>query len=102
MAHASLGLMYGNIGESVLSMESTTRAYELRDRASERERFFITAMYDRQVTGNLEKARQTLTSWAQTYPRDANAHGLLAGFSAQGSGKFELSVEEAQIAIALD
>ena len=56
MAHATLGLMYSKIGESVLAGESTTRAYELRHRASDRERFFITALYDRQVTGNLEKA----------------------------------------------
>ena len=51
-------------------MESTTRAYQLRDRASDRERFFITTMYDRQVTGNLEREQQTLESWARTYPRD--------------------------------
>ena len=46
-------------------MESRTRAYPLRDRASDRERFFITTMYDRQVTGNLERERQTLESWAE-------------------------------------
>ena len=83
-------------------MESTTKAYELRNRASERERFFITAIYDRQVTGNLEKALQTLTSWAQAYPREATAHALLAGFSSLGSGQFELSIDEGQKAIALD
>jgi len=60
MAYASMGLMYSNIGESVLSTESTSKAYQLRDRANDRERFFITAVYDRQVTGNLEKERQTL------------------------------------------
>ena len=43
-----------------------------------------------------------MTSWAQTYPRDVTAHGLLAGFSSQGSGKFELSIDEAQKAIELD
>jgi eukaryotic-like serine/threonine-protein kinase len=101
MAHAFLGLLYSDMGESVLSRESTSKAYELRDRASDRERFFITAMYDRQVTGNLEKELQTLELWAQTYPRD-DAHGLLAGFGSVGSGKYEQSIEEAKIALGLN
>ena len=102
MAHATLGITYSNLGESVRSMESTTRAYQLRNRASDRERFFIMAMYDRQVTGNLEREQQTLESWAQTYPRDADPHGLSAGFAANGSGRHELSIQEARKAIALD
>jgi len=102
MAHAHLGLTYSNIGESVLSTESTTTAYQLRDRASDRERFFITALYDRQVTGNLEKAQQTLELWAQTYPRDHLPHGLLSGFANQGLGNYEKSIEEAQKALAID
>ena len=69
MAYASLGLAYSAVGESVLSAESTTRAWQLRDRVSDRERFFIDFTYDRQVTGNLEKAYQTLELWLQTYPR---------------------------------
>ena len=101
-AHAALGIVYSNLGESVRSMESTTKAYQLRDRASDRERFFITTMYDRQVTGNLEREQQTLESWAQTYPRDPDPHGLLAGFALTGTGKFELSIEAAKRAIALD
>ncbi|MGO9126583.1 MAG: protein kinase domain-containing protein [Terriglobales bacterium] len=102
MAYALLGLMYSNIGESVLSIESTSKAYQLRDRASDRERFFITANYDRQVTGNLEKAHQTLELWAQTYPREVIAHGLLSGFSSQGLGEYEKSIAEAQQAIGID
>jgi eukaryotic-like serine/threonine-protein kinase len=102
LAHAHLGLMYSSFGESALSMESTSKAYQLRDRASDRERFFITAMYDRQVTGNLEKAQQTLNLWAQTYPREMLPHGLLSGFANQGLGNYEKSIEEAEKAIALD
>ena len=45
------------------------KAWELRDRVSDREKFFIDFTYDRQVTGNLEKAHQTLELWLQTYPR---------------------------------
>ncbi len=69
MAYANLGLSYSAIGESVLSAESTTKAWQLRDRVSDREKFFIDFTYDRQVTGNLEKAYQTLELWSQTYPR---------------------------------
>jgi eukaryotic-like serine/threonine-protein kinase len=102
MAYAHLGLKYSNIGESVLSAESTREAYRLRDRASDPEKFFIAAIYDRQVTGNLEKAQQTCELWAQTYPREVEPHSLLSGFIDQGSGKYEESVEEAKMAIALD
>ena len=104
MAYANLGLAYSGIGESVLSAESTARAWQLRDRASDREKFFIAFTYDRQVTGNLDKAFQTLELWAQTYPRGAqpNAQGLLSGLSAAGTGRFERSIQEAQKAIAAD
>ena len=69
MAYANLGLAYSAVGESVLSAQSTAKAWQLRDRVSDREKFFIDFTYDRQVTGNLEKAYQTLELWSQTYPR---------------------------------
>jgi eukaryotic-like serine/threonine-protein kinase len=56
MAYAMLGLSYSSVGESVLSAESTAAAWRWRDRVSDREKFFIDLTYDRQVTGNLEKA----------------------------------------------
>ena len=59
MAYASLGFAYGLLGEPALAAENNRKAYELRDRASDREKFFIAATYDLQVTGNLEKALQT-------------------------------------------
>jgi eukaryotic-like serine/threonine-protein kinase len=102
VAYAELGLDYSSIGESVLAIENTTKAYQLRDHANDRERFFITTLYDRQVTGNLEKAHQTLELWAQTYPRDLDAHGLLTGFSSQGTGRYEQSIEEGKKALEID
>src|ERR1019366_10583891 len=77
VAHAALGLMYGDMGESGLSEESTSRAYQLGDRASDREKFFITASYELHVPGNLEKAQQTSELWARTYPRERLSHGFL-------------------------
>jgi eukaryotic-like serine/threonine-protein kinase len=102
MAYAFLGRTYGDIGEFALSAENTSKAYRLRTHTSERERFFIDVTYHRQVTGNLEKARQTLESWIETYPRDRDAHGLLSGFASQGSGKYQEAIEEGKKAISLD
>ena len=102
MAHAFLGRLYGDMGESVLSAESTRRGYQLRDRASDREKFFITVTYDVQVTGNMEKAQQNCELWAQTYPRDAHPYGMLSGQVYPGFGQYEKAVEAAERAIGLD
>jgi eukaryotic-like serine/threonine-protein kinase len=102
MAYAFMGRIYGDMGESSLSGESAAKAYRLRDRANERERFFIDATYDRQVTGNLEKAHQTLESWAKAYPRDRDAHAMLSGFSSLGLGNYEEAIEQGKKAIGLD
>ena len=98
MAYAYLGLSYSADGESVLSAQSTTKAWQLRDRVSDREQFFIDFTYDRQVTGNLEKAYQTLELWLQTYPRgeQPSALGLLAGLSTHGTGRLERAIEASQ------
>jgi serine/threonine protein kinase/tetratricopeptide (TPR) repeat protein len=104
MAWANLSIEYSNIGESVLSAESTIKARQLRDRASDREKFFIDFLYDRQVTGNLEKAYQTLELWLQTYPRGdepPSPYDLLGGLSAQGTGRFERVIEISQKFIAI-
>jgi eukaryotic-like serine/threonine-protein kinase len=101
-AYAALGRMYGDIGESALSAKNTSKAYQLRDRASDQEKFFISVTYDLQVTGNLEKAEQTCDLWVQTYPRAWLPHALLAGGSYLSLGKYERSVEEAKIAIGID
>jgi eukaryotic-like serine/threonine-protein kinase len=102
IAYATMGLAYSNVGEQTLSAESTAKGYTLRHRASDHERFFIDTLYDRQVTGNLERELQTLTLWAQTYPRDSFPPGLISGFISHGTGRFELTIEEARKSIALD
>jgi DNA-binding winged helix-turn-helix (wHTH) protein/tetratricopeptide (TPR) repeat protein len=102
MAYAALGRMYGDIGESALSAMNTSKAYELRDRTSDQEKFFITLSYDLQVTGNLEKGQQTAALWVQAYPRAWEPHGLLAGDIYVARGKREESVEEGKIAVGID
>ena len=66
MAHAFVGFRYSIMGESALARESLLKAYQLRNRASDAERFYIETMYDRDVTGNLERERRTLETWADS------------------------------------
>jgi serine/threonine protein kinase/tetratricopeptide (TPR) repeat protein len=101
-AYATLGIGYSTLGESTLARQSTLKAYQLRDRASDVERFYIDTMYDRQVTGNLEREQRTLESWAQAYPRDPRPLGLLSGFATRSTGRYELSIDMAARATALD
>ncbi len=102
MAYAQLGRLYASLGESELGARNIAKAYELRNRVSDLENYEITFNYHRQVTRNLELARQTLESWVQKYPRDLLPHGFLAAFASQGSGHYEKAAEEGQKAIALD
>ncbi len=102
MAFAYLGRLYGSLGESELGAQNIAKAYELRSRVSDEENYFITFNYHRQVTRNLELARQTLESWAQTSPGDLQPHGFLAAFTTQGSGHYNKAAEEGLKAIGLD
>ena len=102
VAHARLGTEYSTGGESVLGIQHTTRAFELRERATDDEKFFITATYHRQVTGNLELALQAFDLWAQTYPRTFNYYGLASGFVIKGQGRYEGCIERAAKAEAAD
>jgi tetratricopeptide (TPR) repeat protein len=102
MAYAYLGRLYGDLGGNELGEQNVAKAYDLRDHVSDSETFFITFNYHRQVTGNLELARQVLESWVHKYPRDLLPHGLLSGFTSLGSGRYEKAVEEGQKAIEFD
>jgi serine/threonine protein kinase len=101
MGYAALGLFYGSTGESNLATENIRKAYELRDRASDREKFFITAYYDGRGTGNQEKALQTCEAWAQSYPREVIPHHFLTGFIYPVLGRYERAVEEGRKGIEL-
>ena len=85
MAYARLGTNYSGLGETARAAENARKAYELRERVSEREKFYVVSHYEQYATGNLEAARKTYELWAQTYPRDdtpppnlALIYGLLA------------------------
>jgi Flp pilus assembly protein TadD len=101
-AYAHFGLTSATLGESELGSQNIAKAYELRDRVSDQENYFITFAYHRQVTRNLELARQTLESWTHKYPNDLLPHGYLSGFASPGSGHYDKAVEEGFKAIELD
>jgi eukaryotic-like serine/threonine-protein kinase len=102
VAYSFLGRSYGDIGESALSAENTTKAYQLRDRATDTEKFFIMATYYQQVTGNLEKARETYESWGQAYPREIRSPSLLSGAIYPVFGEYEKAIEAAKRSIEID
>jgi eukaryotic-like serine/threonine-protein kinase len=102
LAQATMAREYADLDESDLSAESATRAWQLRDRTSERERFLITANYEGLATGNLEKARQNDEAWAHTYPRDAAPHTMLAGYPNKAAGRYQQAITEAEKAVEAD
>jgi eukaryotic-like serine/threonine-protein kinase len=99
MAHASLGTVYSNNEKTDLSRESTKKAYELRDRVSDRERFYISSHYEHFYTGNLLKAISIYDLWRQTYPADAGPALLNEGVIYQQLGQLDQARESYQEAI---
>ena len=93
MAYAMLGTSYYNIGEKKLSAENTYKAYGLRSRVSEWEKFYIESHYYQFATGDLEKARQAYELWAQIYPREQVPKTNL-GVIYQSLGQHEKSLNE--------
>jgi tetratricopeptide (TPR) repeat protein len=100
MAYASLGACYSNLGDSRLGAENTRKAFELRERVSERERFYIELHYYSVVTGDLEKARQTGELWAQTYPRDDVAASDIGDIH-RDLGQYDKTLVESREALRL-
>jgi eukaryotic-like serine/threonine-protein kinase len=77
MAYGALGAAYSDTGKYDLSIENIQKAYEVRERASERERFRIATYYFSEVTHNLEKMKANCEQWVIAYPQEWRAHGLL-------------------------
>jgi len=102
LAYANLAAISVNIGESRRASEYATKAFERRDRVSERERFYITQHYYGWATGEIDKQRQALELWKQTYPRHAVPRINLALLYELDLGMFEKALEESRAALALD
>lgn len=69
-AYLGLGVSYSNLGEFGLADDNLTKAYDLRNRVTERERFRLLALYYAISAGDLDQARQTYLQWQRVYPRD--------------------------------
>ena len=102
VAYAWEGRMYGDLSESGLAAESARKAYDLREHTSERERYFISANFHLQVTGDLQKAIQDCELWIQAYPREVLAHTMLAGIIYPSMGQYEKALEQGTEATRLD
>jgi Flp pilus assembly protein TadD len=79
VAYAALAVSYGNLGQAMRAIDNAKRAYELRDRVSEREKYRLIAMYHNFATGDLDSADKAYELWGQNYPRDPLAVGNLGG-----------------------
>jgi serine/threonine protein kinase/tetratricopeptide (TPR) repeat protein len=99
-AYALLGLNYANLGQPTRAAEELEKAYQLRDRVSEREKLRISANYYYIVTGELEKEAQTYQLWVQSYPNDSVPHGNL-GANYSALGQYDQALPELKKGIAL-
>ena len=100
MAYARLGTVYSNLGQTELSQQNRQKAFELRDRASEREKLYITSHYYAD-SGQLDKGITAYELYRQTYPRDSIPYNNLAVIYSQ-LGQFDNALENAKRSVELD
>jgi serine/threonine protein kinase len=101
IAYARLAACYNNTKQYELSREASAKAYEFRDRASEREKLYVSWSYYGGVTGQWEKTDEVLEVWKRTYPRDWEPLNLLANRYTL-VGPFEKAVAEGSEAVRLN
>lgn len=100
MAYAVLSIAYDNLGQPSLALEAATKAYQLRDRASAREKLRISAAYF-SATGELDKEAQSYELWTAVYPHDAASRGNLAA-NYVTMGQFSKALAEYQEVLRLE
>jgi eukaryotic-like serine/threonine-protein kinase len=100
-ANLTLAASYYNLNEAGLAADYAHKAYELREKVSERERFSIEGYYYYSMTGQLEKAAQSYELWQQTYPRTNTPYANLGVISSK-LGNYEKALEETREALRLE
>jgi eukaryotic-like serine/threonine-protein kinase len=100
MAYARLGTVYSNLEQTQLSEQNRQKAFELRDRASEREKLYIMSHYYAD-SNQLDKGITALELYRQTYPRDSIPYNNLANIYNQ-LGQFDNALQNAKQAVELD
>ena len=93
VAYTKLGVVYNNLGQVGLAIENIKKAYELRDRTSEREKLYITAHYYGEVTGELDKALENYLLWEREFPKDFIPY-LNAGSIYATQGQYEKAIAD--------
>ncbi|HWQ03392.1 MAG TPA: tetratricopeptide repeat protein, partial [Candidatus Nitrosotenuis sp.] len=101
LAYARLGTIYNNSGEFEQASLYQTKAFELRDRVSELERFYITCHFYNDILSDLPKARDAYELWEKTYPRHSTPPVNL-GRIYLALGQPEKALEKARRAQELD
>ncbi len=101
VAYRSMSVVYGNLNELGRAAENSRKAYELREKVSERERLAIEAIYYTYTTGELEKAAQAYELWQQTYPRDYLPYTNLGDIYGT-LGNWEKALQQASGALRLE
>ena len=101
IAYAGLAVLYGNLGQASLSANYATKAYGLRDRVSERERYRISALYFERVTVEVEKATEAYELWAKSYPQDVVPHTNLGNLYSNLS-QYDKAVAETEVSQRLE
>ncbi|MEQ1757693.1 MAG: protein kinase [Vicinamibacterales bacterium] len=101
LAHALLSGIYANTGQVEEAPPHARRAYELRDRVSERERYFISWRYFLDAEQSWDKALPLASAWTDAYPRESFAFNSL-GIAAGAFGQRERAVAALRQAIRLD
>jgi eukaryotic-like serine/threonine-protein kinase len=94
VAYAYLGIMASTTLEPGLSVNYRTKAYELRERTSEAEKYWITAAYHKGVTGNIPGAIEACDLWIQAYPRSEMPRLYLGAAVLPVVGQYERAAEE--------
>jgi len=92
MGYWALGVAYGSMNEVGQGSEYYTKAFQLREHASEREKLDITANYYANVTGELDKAAYKFQEEIESYPRESSAYVGL-GFVDAEQGQYEKAAE---------
>jgi len=101
MPYQNLATAYNNLGEGSRAAENAGKAYALRDKVSQRERFAIDAMYYFCATGDLKQTAKTYVLWQQTYPRDSAPYTNLSDVYGR-LGKWDKAVEQARQAMQIE
>jgi len=96
-----VGIMYGNVGQPARGKEYLSKAFALRDRASEREKLHITSIYYMAVTGELDKAVETFREWEENYPRDDIPYNNISNVYSE-EGKLEMGMEQSRDGLRLN